>query len=134
MNVRNLFATAALVWLFGAGNALAQDPDDGDSSEATIRLMGNAEAELPDAVTKEISLPEHLAENANALDNSAKGLSTANENKLRREQGLATADAARERGAEMSEAAQENRENRGRSTDRPERPEVPQPPENPGEK
>lgn len=132
MNARHLFATAGLYLLFGAGSALAQDTDEPDGSEATIRLMGNAEAELPDAVTREILLPAHLAENATALENSAKGHDTAKENRQRRKEGLANAEAARERGAEMSEAAQENRENRGRSHDRPERPEKPDPPSPPG--
>jgi len=45
------------------------------------------------------------------------------------------ADAAREKGAEMSEKANENRANRGRSEDRPDppgRPEDPGRPDKPG--
>lgn len=117
--------TLIFILLSGVSSAWAQD----DESETTIRLMGAAEAELPDAVTKEIALPDSVRENSAAVENAQRGLDTANENRKRREAGLATAAEARERGAEMAEDAQENRENRGRSGDRPERPDVP---DNPG--
>lgn len=101
--------------------AWAQDDDSGDA-EATIRLMGAADAELPDAVTKEISLPEGLAEDSAAVDTIAKGLEKANANRTRREEGLNRADEARENSADIAEEAQQNRESRGRSDDRPEPP------------
>jgi len=111
-----------------------------DDAEATIRLMGAAEAELPDAVTKEISLPEHLLQRAAedqpaAVEHAQKGLDNANANreKQNRLDGLAKAEAARERGAEMSEKANENRENHGRSEDPPGRPDNPGKPDNPGQ-
>jgi len=114
---------------FSFGSALAQD--DGADAETTIRLMGAAEAELPDAVTKEIALPESVPVDTAAVERAANGLATANENRARRENGLATADAASERGAEMADDASENRENRGRSEDhRSDDP--PDPPGNPG--
>ena len=94
--------------------------------------MGAAEAKLPGAVTKEISLPDSVVDDSAAVENAAQGLATANENRLRREEGLARADEARENGAEMAEDAMENRESRGRSGDRPERPDMPQPPSPPG--
>jgi hypothetical protein len=96
--------------------------DDGNEAESTIRLMGAAEAALPEAVTKEITLPEAVAEDATAVDNAARGHETANKNKERRKEGLAQADEAHERGADMANDAQNNRENRGRSEDRPEPP------------
>jgi hypothetical protein len=128
----------ASIWtvmlLTGFGIAWAQDDGNDDEAEITIRLMGAAEAELPDAVTDEIALPESLPEDSAAVENAQFGIDTANENRQRREDGLTTADEAHERAAEMAEEAQENRENRGRSGDRPEPPdgpdvpEVPQPP------
>lgn len=101
-----------------------------DDAEATIRLMGKAEAELPDAVTKEIRLPEHLLaadpeDQVAAVDKAEKGLAKANERHAHREKGQDQAAEARERGAEMKEKAKDNRENRGRSDDRPEPPESP---------
>ena len=45
----------AITVLLASGSGWADD-----DAEATIRLMGKAEVELPDAVTKEITLPEHL--------------------------------------------------------------------------
>ena len=93
-----------------------------DEAESTIRLMSAAEAALPDAVTKEITLPEAIAEDAVAVVNAARGLETANQNRQRREAGLSQADEARERGADMAGEAQDNRENRGRSEDRPKPP------------
>jgi hypothetical protein len=104
-----------------------------DDHETTIRLMGAADAELPDAVTKEISLPDALAEDSAAVANAARGLETANENRMtRRDNGLSTAEAARERAAEMSDGAAENRENNGRSGERPDRPDRPEPAGPPG--
>lgn len=131
-----LIGTATMLLSFGS--AWAQDSDTEEEAEATIRLMGAAEAELPDAVTKEISLPGSMTEdstavaNATAVENSEKGIATANENRLRREEGLTRADQARAQGAEMADDAMDNREARGRSEDLPERPDTPQPPTPPG--
>lgn len=109
----------------------ADDPDDGERAESTIRLMGEAEAELPDAVTRVIALPAAVSEDSAAVENAAKqlkGLKKANERLERREEGLSKADDARDRGAEMANEARDNRENRGRSEDRPEPPNPPGPP------
>lgn len=102
--------------------------------ETTIRLMGVPNAELPGEVTKEISLPytliEDLAavEKAMAVEKSAGGLDTANRNRMtNREDGLSTADAARESAAEMVDAAAESRQNNERG-ERPERPDPAGPP------
>ena len=115
MNIRKMIICCTAL-LLSANLAWALD---GDEAESTIRLMGAAEAELPEAVTKEITLPEAVAEDSAAVDNAARGMETANENRQRREEGLAQADEARERGADMADEAHKNRENRGRSEDRP---------------
>lgn len=130
MNVRTLTMTAgALMLVSGAG--WAQDED----AEATIRLMGAAEAELPDAVMREITLPDRLqveaADQAAAVEHAQQGLDKANDNRDRREQGQSQADEARDKGAEMSEKALTNREDRGRSEDHPEPPEDPGNPKGP---
>ena len=126
--------TALALTMF-SGNSWTQDEDPTDG-EATIRLMGAAEAELPDAVTREISLPSHLLVDTEdqlaTVERAEKGLENANDNRGKREQGQSQSDQARDRGAEMSEAAHDKRENRGRSEDHPEPPENRGPPENPG--
>jgi len=107
-----------------------------DDGEATIRLMGAAEAELPQAVTKQISIPTHLmqaSESAqqHAVEKSAKGLENANERGEKKgherseNTGRQGTEEARERSADMSEKAKENRENKGRSEDHAEPPEDP---------
>ena len=94
-----------------------------DDAEATIRLMGKAEAELPDAVTKLITLPEHLflanpEDRVAAVEKAEKGLAKANERHANRETG-------QDHAAEMKEKANEKRETRGRSEDHPSPPETP---------
>jgi hypothetical protein len=122
MNIRKMIICCTAL-LPGANVALAQD---GGEAESTIRLMGAAEAALPEAVTKEITLPPAIAEDSAAVENAKRGLDNANENRQRRDKGLSQADEARERGAKMADEARDNRENRGRSEDRP------KPPDNPG--
>ena len=117
-----IFATTVLL-VSGTGWAA-------DDAEATIRLMGIAEAELPDAVTKHITLPEHLLleteDQVAAVKQAEKGLAKANERHARREQDQDQAAEAREHAAEMQEKAKNNREQRGRSKDdRPTPPETP---------
>ena len=117
-----IFATTVLL-VSGTGWAA-------DDAEATIRLMGIAEAELPDAVTKHITLPEHLLleteDQVAAVEKAEKGLEKANERHARREQDQDQAAEAREHAAEMQEKAKNNREQRGRSKD--DRPTPPEPP------
>ena len=127
---RKLVLIGVVVLLTGYTSAWSQE--DEENAEATIRLMGAAEAVLPDAITKEIALPESVVVDSAAVDSAAAELTTANENRLRREDGLATADEAREKGADMADDAMENRESRGRSADRPDVPEPPTPPGPPG--
>ncbi len=126
MNMKTLFLVSTILCICSAGAAA----EDDDSIESTIRLMGAADAELPEAVTKEITLPAAIAEDSAAVEKAADGLAKANENRERREAGLSRADDARERGAEMADEAQDNRESRGRSEDRPEPPDNPGPPSN----
>ena len=123
----------AAVLLMGVSAGAWADDDDG--AEATIRLMGTAEAERPDAVTKTITLPAHLmveGDDQVATVDKAKGHDKANDRLDKREKGLSKADAARDKGAEMSETAKENREARGRSDERPGRPDNPGRPGDPG--
>jgi len=87
--------------MLSMGNAMSQETDSNDEDEmdVTMRLMGNAEAELPDAVTKTITLPDavllHNAESP-AVAASKHGMTTATANKPGREEDLEKADAARE--------------------------------------
>ena len=117
--------TAAALMLFSSAGWTADD-----DAEATIRLMGAAEADLPDAVTKLITIPTDLMQASEeaqqrAVANSAKGLEKANQRIERRESNRLHADEARDRKAEMSDSAMEDRENRGRAEDRPEPPNSP---------
>jgi hypothetical protein len=120
-----------LCLLLSAGVVLAEEDDASaaDPAEATIRLMGEVEAELPEAITNEIMLPPAATENSAAVEKAAHGLQNAQENRDRRENGLSRADEAREHGAEMAEEARQNRENRGRFEDRPTPPDRPGPPD-----
>lgn len=112
--------------LLGPGIAWTQEEgSDEEEADTTIRLMGAAEAEVPAVVTDLIVLPENAAD-----DNEGQnGIDQANLNRVRREEGLLTADDAREQGAEIAEDAMDNQESRGRSEDRPEPPENPGPPQ-----
>lgn len=122
MNIKKMTICCSAL-LLSANVAWAED---GDEAESTIRLMGAAEAELPDAVTKEISLPAAVTEDSAAVEKAARGHDKAIENRQRQEKGLSQADEARERGSDRADDAHDNRENRGRSEDRP------KPPANPG--
>lgn len=95
----------------GADWTFAQDAPDEDL-EITMTLMPE-DGDLPDAVTRELTLPVFPEGDENAddpipsqqgVDNSANGLTTANQ---AREEG-------REFGREAAAAAQDNRENLGR--------------------
>jgi len=122
--------------LLSASLVVAQEDEASaaDPAESTIRLMGVAEAELPEAVTKEIKLPPAAIENSAAVERAERGSDKANENRDRREKGLSRADEAREHGAEMADKAKKNRENRGRFEDHPTPPERPEPPKGPPDK
>jgi hypothetical protein len=126
MNIRKMIICYTAL-LLSANVAWALD---GDEAESTIRLMGAAEAALPEAVTKEITLPAAVTEDSAAIEKATRGMDTANENRQRREAGLAQADEARERRSDRADEARDNRENRGRSDDRPEPPVDPRRPGN----
>lgn len=127
---RNKFTllAAATLLLSAAGTVNAEE----DAAEATIRLMGEAEAELPAAVTKSIELPARLLdapkeEQVKAVEKAEKGLASAKENRGNGV-GRKHSDDARNHGEDMRDEAKDNRESRGRS-DPPGRPDkTPGPP------
>ena len=132
MNRKLTLLWTALLLLSFSGAWANDDGTHGDA-DVTIRLMGVPEADLPDAVTKEIMLPEEADDEA-AL-NAAQGLTKAGERHDRRESGLAIANEAIENAADIAGDASDNIENRGRAEDlpvdvpgRPDRPVVPSPP------
>ena len=86
MNMKKIMAIVAFSVVLASGSAMAQDTTD--EGDATIRLMGNAEAALPDAVMKEIRLPANMKEDFAAVENSAKGHDMANENRTRMGEGM----------------------------------------------
>ncbi len=133
-----LLRIAVLSTVFAAGTAFAQE--EAGELEATIRLMTEAEAELPEAVTREIVLPANVTVDDVAVEASAKGLGKADDARQGgRERGQGVAAGARENASadardnasDMAEAARENAENRSRANEnrpeRPERPETPNP-------
>jgi hypothetical protein len=124
MNIRKMIICCTAL-LLGANVAWALD---GDEAESTIRLMGAADADLPKAVTKEITLPEAASEDSAAVANTEREMKTANENREQRKEGLEQADEVRQRSSDMAGEAHDNRENRERSRERPE----PGPPADPG--
>ena len=124
MKTKYVAIIASSMLLLSMSLALADDPDDGEELDATMRLMDDAEAVLPDAVTKPIELPEHLRDDPVALDKSKNGHQAADaaRDNEHRENGLNNAAEARDRARDMADGAKE---------DRPEPPNRPDPP-NPG--
>lgn len=125
MNLKVCSTYIAMAVFLTANPAWTQEEGQEDPTKATIRLMGDAEAHRPAAVFKEIKLPENLKEDRAAASETAKGLETANRNRLEGNQGITQAEAAREKAAGLSNSAHDNRELRGRSGDRPEPPDPP---------
>jgi hypothetical protein len=125
----------AIIALMGvSAGAWADDQDD--DGEVTISLMPASEDELPDAVTKHISLPEldNLVGNEKAQDSVKKRAVQALEDaagKGNREHGWSHANEAREQAQDMAENAKDKNGNRGRAEGRPDRPDPPGPPDNP---
>jgi len=116
-------ATSILAVLLLAGSAWAQD-----DAEATIRLMGVAEAELPDAVMNEIALPETARPNAAAVEKLEQALAHAGPGNYPEQ---SNAEDALQNAKETVQDAMANREDHGRGEDMPGRPEeLPGPPEN----
>jgi hypothetical protein len=133
--MKTKFLIPAMIALMSVSASAWADKPDGDGT-VTMRLMGEADAELPGVVTNPIELPSHLlgdTEDADKLERAKKALEDATANRNNgREHGLSHAEQAREQAQNMSENAKSNRENRGRGEDnRPERPEPPGPPETP---
>ena len=133
MKSKLLIPAAVLLMGVSAGAWAADD----DGAEATIRLMGTAEAELPDAVTKKISLPDHLLvegeDQVAAVEKAKNGHDRVNARRENKTTGQERAEEVRQQGKEMAENAKEARENRGRSDDRPDRPGRPDDPGRPGD-
>jgi len=129
MNIKTAIWTGAALLLM-SGAAWTQE----DETEVTIRLMGAAEADLPEAAMHSVVLPGEMTlntkavEKAQSIEKAQFGLDTASNPPSNRDEALEKAAEARSKGAEMSEAAQESRENHGRSEDRPEPPNQPQDP------
>ena len=138
MKVRIVVFIAGLAFMFSMAGVLAQDTEESDEMETTMRLMDNADAKLPNAVIKVIELPQHLRGkdsskyNPTAVEASAKGLLKA-EDKRRGDDGLTHAEEALEHAADMAGEAHDNRETRGRSEDRPDPPGRPDNPGPPGQ-
>jgi hypothetical protein len=132
MKSKLLIPAAALLMGVSTGAWAADD----DGAEATIRLMGTAEAELPDAVTKKISLPDHLLvegeDQVAAVEKAKNGHDRVNARRENKTTGQERAEEVRQQGKEMAENAKEVRENRGRSEDPPGRPDDPGRPGDPG--
>ena len=117
-----LTVTALLGMTLLAGTAWADD-----DAEATIRLMGAAEAELPDVVMNEITLPPSAKPNAAAVEKLEAALAHAGPGNLPEQ---SNAEDALQHAKEAAANAQSNREDRGRGNDMPGRPEdLPGPPE-----
>ena len=116
-SIKSLSAASLALLLFITGSIYAQETDEntGDEGELTITLIPDPQADLPEAVTKQISLPLPNASDA-GNEHSADGRAIADDRLERRQAGL-----------DMAADAQENRENfsRGNAPDLPELPDLP---------
>ena len=119
-------------------SAWADDQDD--DGEVTISLMPASADESPEAVTKQISLPDlvNMVGNEQAQESVKKRAVRALEEagtKGNREHGWSHANEARQQAQDMAENAKTKNEDRGRSEedrpDRPDRPDPPGPPDSP---
>lgn len=125
-HIRNLVTTSLLAVLLSAGTAWTQEVDD---PETTIRLMGVAEATLPDVVMNEITLPDAAKPDDAAAEKLAAALAHAGPGNLPEQ---SRAGEALERAKATVEDARSNREDRGRGEDMPGRPDdLPGPPDTP---
>ena len=134
------FIPAAIALMGVSGLSWADEPEamnPDDDGEVTISLMLESEDELPEAVTKHISLPElgNLVGNEQAQDSVKKRAEQALQDaatKGNREHDRSHANEARQQAQNMADDAKARNEDRSRGQDnRPERPEPPGPPENP---
>lgn len=122
-NISHNLVNASLLALFlSAAPAWAED-----DAEATIRLMGAAEAMLPEAVMNTILLPSSAKPNEAAVDKLEAALAHAGPGNLPEQ---SRADEALENAKLQAQEARANRENRGRGSDMPGRPDdLPGPPD-----
>ena len=126
MNRNHVIAITGLAFIFGAGNALADE-----ELEATITVIANAEVETPDVFMQDISLPADAVMNADESGNSDGGLQEATGALENRHTALdAAAETVNEVTADFAEAAQDAAENSSRAEDaRPDAPgDIPVPP------
>ncbi|HEU4617497.1 MAG TPA: hypothetical protein VFV10_05615 [Gammaproteobacteria bacterium] len=106
--MKHVIKIVGMALAFAGVSALAEEPSDG-AAYSTITVIPQA-AELPDAVTKEIVLPDEAADAAR--EHSAEGLAKANEARADgRAFGQATAAAAREHAEDAAEESDEAAEN-----------------------
>ena len=110
-NAHKLVIGSLAATLLVAGPAWAND-----DAEATIRLMGAAEAMLPDAVMNTISLPSSAKPNEAAVGKLEQALAQAGPGN-RPEQ--SRADEALQNANSSAQEARSNREDRGRSDEAP---------------
>jgi hypothetical protein len=110
----------ALSLMLGIGIAMAQDSNSEDN--LTMSVIHNPDAMLPGVVTTPIALPASASTDAAAGDQDG-GLATANQARMRRLDGLATAMSA----VESAASAADNRASATRD-EHPGKPETPAPP------
>ncbi len=124
MNTGNAMNIAGWALILVAGNTLAQDLDQ------TIRIIEQPQAEMPAVVTDPIVLPEDVGDDVEAIESSAEGIATANAARQRREERTQIADEARESAADYADTAQDAAESFSRTDDfLPDVPEVPEVPD-----
>ena len=132
------FLIPAIIALMGI-SAVAWADDQDDDGEVTISLMPASADESPDAVTKQISLPDvlNLVGNTQAQESVKKRAEQALKDAAEkgnggREHGWSHANEARMQAQDMADEAKARNENRSRGeANRPERPEPPDPPNTP---
>ncbi|MDH3440041.1 MAG: hypothetical protein OEM63_04770 [Gammaproteobacteria bacterium] len=116
--IQSLAKTSLLAVFLSVGTAWAQEEDP----ETTIRLMGVAEATLPDVVMNEIKLPDAAKPNEAAVEKLKAALAHAGPGNLPEQSGAE--DALANAKARVQETL-DNREERGRGDDMPGPPDDP---------
>ncbi len=129
MNYKTLILASVALMTFSHNGWTDMADDD---AEATIRLMGTAEAQSSDDVIKVISLPDRLLDaekddQVAAVEKAKEGLQNATDNVNKD-----LPDSASQQARDARDQAKNNRESRGRSEEAPGRPDDPGRPDNPG--
>jgi hypothetical protein len=127
MVLKRSMVLAAATWLLAGAVANAQDADGSngsdDSLDVTMTLLPEG-ASLPDAVTRTIPLPDTATSS-----HAQPGLDTANENRLRRDDGLETAQDARDRGRQFGQDVRDQAAEQRENAERGQRPDGAGPPD-----